>query len=362
MSLISRIAPQQYLLEEGAYDFLSEAIEQLFLKKILFLHGEKSFRAAFPYLPDVQSLPAQIVDAPFGGQCSEEEIQRLIQIVHTMNVDSVIGLGGGKVLDTAKAVAYRTGNLPLLLLPTLASNCAAWSALSVIYGENGISLGHRIYPKQANLLLIEPRVIAASPVRYFIAGIADTLAKWYETEQLLAAAEARNLAIRFAHQSARLCRDVPLQHGLQAVHTMRLGKMTPDWTLVMETNIMASGLVGGFADQFGRATAAHSVHDALTSFQETKHLLHGEKVAYGILVQLAFEEKREEIQRLVDFYKKLHLPICLADLGLANLTEQGIQLIAEQTVMPDKTIHLLPYDVTKENVIQAIFYLERLAT
>ncbi|WP_205007478.1 iron-containing alcohol dehydrogenase family protein [Sporolactobacillus spathodeae] len=361
LPLVSRIAPQQYLSEEGAYDFLSEAIEKLFLKKIIFLHGEKSLHAALPYLPDLQALPAEIVDFPFSGECSEAEIKKLIQTIRATGADALIGLGGGKVLDTAKAAAYHAGNLPLILLPTLASNCAAWSALSVIYAENGTSLGHRIYPKQANLVLIEPRVIAASPVRFFVAGIADTLAKWYETERLLRAAGDSSLAVIYARQSARLCRDIPLQHAQQAVRAMRDQKVTDDWKLVMETTIMAGGLVGGFADELGRATAAHSVHDALTTFSETKHLLHGEKVAYGIILQLALEKNQDEIEKLRPFYRSLQLPFSLADLNLADLPEDGIRELAAQTVTPDKTIHLLPYSVTEEKVVEAIQSLENLA-
>ncbi|MFX3616667.1 MAG: iron-containing alcohol dehydrogenase family protein [Sporolactobacillus sp.] len=361
LHLVSRIAPQQYLSEEGAYDFLSKVLQKLFVKKVIFLHGEKAFHQASPFLPDLSSFGIDVVDLPFHGECSHLEIERVIQTIRLTGADSVIGLGGGKVLDTAKAVAYKAGNLPLILMPTLASNCAAWSALSVLYKDNGISLGHQIYPKQANLVLIEPRVIAASPVNYFIAGIADTLAKWYETESLLSNVKHKNLAIIYASESARLCREIPLKHAEKAIADMRHGIVSDDWRLVMETNIMASGLVGGFADELGRATAAHSIHDALTTFSETKHFLHGEKVAYGIMVQLALENNWAEIKKLSALYQSLHLPKSLADLNLAGLSEAGISELARQSVTPDKTIHLLPYSITQESVALAIKSLEQWA-
>jgi uncharacterized oxidoreductase len=359
--LISRIAPQQFISEEDAYDYLPEMLEQLFTKKILFLHGIKSLQKALPYLPDLSKTGIVTVDQTFGGECSDKEINRMIRIIQENDIDLIVGLGGGKVLDTAKAAAYKSGNKPLVLMPTMASNCAAWSALSVLYKENGVSIGHQIYPKQANLVLIEPRVILDSPVDYFIAGIADTLAKWYESDSLLSNADQSRLALIYARQSARICHDVPINYAEQAIEDMKQGVLSDAWKLVMETNIMAGGLVGGFGDAFTRATAAHSVHDALTAFPETKHMLHGIKVAYGIMVQLVLEKNWKEIRQLQPFYRKLHLPMTLADLHLDGRPEDDIHHLAALATSPDKTIHLLPFKVTANSVYSAIKELENLS-
>lgn len=359
--LVSRIGPQQYISEEGAYRHLVGILKGLFAKHVLFLHGIKSLHKATPYLPDLAKAGIDTVDMTFGGECSYKEIERVIREIRKHNIDLIIGLGGGKVMDTAKAAAYKTGGRPLVLMPTMASNCAAWSALSVLYKDNGVSIGHQIFPKQANLVLVEPRVIFDSPIDYFIAGIADTLAKWYESDSLLTNADQTHLAILYARQSAKICRDVPLKYAVPAVDDMRQGILSDAWKLVMETNIMASGLVGGFGDEYGRATAAHSVHDALTAFPETKHILHGTKVAYGIMVQLALEKKWEEIRLLQPFYRWLHLPMNLTDLDLDNRPEKDIRELAAYSVDPDKTIHLLPFEVTTDAVFDAINNLEKLS-
>ncbi|WP_332238661.1 iron-containing alcohol dehydrogenase family protein [Sporolactobacillus sp. KGMB 08714] len=359
--LVSRIAPQQYISEKGAYDYLAGILKKLSVRRVLFLHGIKSLHKAAPYLPDLAQAGIETFGMSFGGECSPQEIDRVIQAIKTHDADLIIGLGGGKVMDTAKASAYKAGRLPLVLMPTMASNCAAWSALSVFYKDNGESIGFQTFPNQSALVLVEPRVILDSPIEYFIAGIADTLAKWYESNGLLAKVDQNHLAILYARESAKLCHDIPLEYAVQAVDDMRQGILSNAWNTVMETNIMASGLVGGFADQYGSATAAHSVHDALTFFPETKPILHGVKVAYGIMVQLALEGKWDEIRRLQPFYQKLNLPMNLTDLHLGTRPESDIRQLAARAVSPDKTIHLLPYEVTAESVFSAINQLETLS-
>ncbi|ALC83015.1 MULTISPECIES: iron-containing alcohol dehydrogenase family protein [Bacillus] len=357
--LVSRVGPQQYISEEGAYNYLPEFLKVLSAARVLILHGVKSWHKTAPYLPDLNGAGFDVHEMTFGGECSYQEIDRVIQKIRESDIDLVIGLGGGKVIDTAKAAAFKSGGRPLVILPTMASNCAAWSALSVIYKDNGVSIGHEIYPKQSSLVLIEPRVILDSPIDYFIAGIADTLAKWYESDSLLTHVHQNHLSILYARESAKLCRDIPLKYAIQAVEDMKRGVLSEPWQLVMETNIIAGGLVGGFGDEYGRATAAHSIHDALTVFPETKHILHGVKVAYGIMVQLALEEKWEEVRRLQPFYQCLKLPMNLRDLHLDARPEEDIRKLAAYSVSPDKTIHLLPFEVTETSVFEAIQRLEK---
>jgi uncharacterized oxidoreductase len=357
--LVSRVGPQQYISEEGAYDYLPEFLKAFSANRVLVLHGVKAWRKAAPYFPDLVQAGFEVSDMTFGGECSHQEIDRVIEKIQREKIDLVIGLGGGKVIDTAKAAAVKSGGIQLVILPTMASNCAAWSALSVLYKDNGVSIGHELYPRQSSLVLIEPRVILDSPVDYFIAGIADTLAKWYESDSLLTHVGTNHLSLLYARESAKICRDIPLNYALQAVEDMKHGTLSDAWQLVMETNIIAGGLVGGFGDQYGRATAAHSIHDALTYFPETVHLLHGTKVAYGIMVQLALEKKWEEIRRLLPFYRRLKLPANLQDLHLDGRTEEDIRQLAAYSVSTDKTIHLLPFEVTEDSLLEAIQQLEK---
>ena len=97
------------------------------------------------YLPDIQHA-VQVETVRFGGECSEAEIQRLAQLMKDTGCDLVTGVGGGKTLDTAKAVAYQM-KAPVVVVPTIASTDAPCSALSVIYKPYGTFDHYLILPQ-----------------------------------------------------------------------------------------------------------------------------------------------------------------------------------------------------------------------
>lgn len=102
-------------------------------------------------------------------------------IARENNSDVVLGLGGGKAIDSAKAIADEA-NLPVVILPTLASTDAPTSALSVIYTDDGAFESYLFYKKNPELVMVDTDVIAKSPVRYLASGIADAMATLIEVK------------------------------------------------------------------------------------------------------------------------------------------------------------------------------------
>ncbi|WP_125710903.1 iron-containing alcohol dehydrogenase family protein [Lacticaseibacillus porcinae] len=355
--MMSQPGPQRYIAAPGAYQELPEFLHSLKVKRVLFLHGTRSLKAAKPYLPDL-TAEFEVTDVLFGGECSYVEIDRIKAIAEQHHVDAVIALGGGKVLDTAKSVATGTP-LYTVFIPTLASNCAPWSALSVHYHEDGSHDDFKVYNETANLLLFEPQVILHSPIDYFIAGIADTLAKYYESELIFDQLQPEDytVALTLSQQSAKLCRQILLDSAIQAVKDMQAGQLTHTWQTVAETVIVTAGTVGGWGDEYARATGAHSIHDALCEFPETVKLLHGHKVGYGILVQLALEHHETEIIKLLPFYRTLGVPTNFETLGLGAV-DQRVDQLAEYAADPSTTMHLIPVDTSAAAVAQAIRRVE----
>ncbi|WP_208560485.1 iron-containing alcohol dehydrogenase family protein [Marinilactibacillus kalidii] len=356
MSLIVRTGPQEYECRTGVLETLTHRVHQY--KKVVLIHGTTSWDSAKPYLKGLIESDVEYQLSPFNGECTYAEVDRIVALAEESKADVIIGVGGGKLCDAVKYAAVKVAGLQSILVPTLASNCAPWTPLSVMYDEEGICLGFDIHNEQVGMLLIEPALIMNSPVNYFIAGIADTLAKWYESDVILSQpAHQTNAFLQMARAAAQQCRDDIVQHGLQAVSDMRAQTLTPVFTQIIETIIAISGLVGGLGDSYARTTIGHAVHDKITIFPESHAFLHGEKVAYGVMVQLAFEDNWSEIDKLSNVYDELALPKSLKDLELGQLSEKQIKAFADEIVQ-DEILVSTGYPVTHESLYQSMIALE----
>ncbi|WP_271004941.1 iron-containing alcohol dehydrogenase family protein [Listeria seeligeri] len=353
--LIVRGAPQEYLCQVDAWDTLPAHLERRGLKNVLIVRGDASWQVAkakFPALPHVTAT-----FETYNGASTYEERNRLVAIMRTNNMDAIIAVGGGKVADVSKATAAVL-RLPVIILPTLASTCAAYTPLSVMYDEDGAMIRYDVFASSNALLLIDPEMILDSPKELLVAGIGDTLAKWYEADVIIQSLPTKSVEIEIAHIAAKMCHDNLLNYSEEALLAMDKQELNEAFVKIIETNILVGGMVGGFGDDYGRCAGAHSIHDALTMVPETHHLLHGNKVAYGILVQLVIENRWDEIARLLPFYTKLGLPTSLNDMGLATLADETLIAVSERATEPHETIHMMPGEMTPTVVLNAMKKLE----
>lgn len=362
MALVVRTGPQEYECREGVLKTLTERLKARTIHRVILVHGTVSWQKAFSYLTPLLESGIEVKQIDFAGECTYEEVERLSSITEQFEADAIIGVGGGKIMDAVKYAAAKTAGTEAILVPTLASNCAPWTPLSVMYSADGVCLGFDMHTKQVGLLVVEPALLLDSPVNYFIAGIADTLAKWYESDKILSQPEHQTNAFLLMARSAALnCKVNTSQYGRQAVKAIESQTLTTAFVQVCETIISISGLVGGFGDSYARTTIGHAVHDKITVFPETHSFLHGEKVAYGILVQLAVEEKWAEVNELLAFYAELHLPKSLMDFGLNYLTTEQIAAFSTE-VAADENLLESAYVVSNQAIQEAISALETYVT
>lgn len=355
--LIVRGAPQEYELKENAWHSLESHLNRRKLKKVLILHGEKSWNAVKDYFPELSITTSFHY---YGGRCTDTAAQGFASLCKKEQFDGIIAVGGGKVADLGKFVAYKTA-LPIIILPTLAATCAAYTPLSVVYNEDGVMLRYDIFPKASDLVLIDPEIILHSPRELMIAGIGDTLAKWYESQAIISQLAIKPVEVQVAEFAAQRCREILLDKSTEALEAMEQKEMNQAFIDVVEANILLAGMVGGFGDEYGRTAGAHSLHDAMTALPESHQQLHGNKVAYGILVQLMIENNLAEIEALLPFYHQLNLPTSLASMNM-HLTEEDYQAVAVRTCAPGEMIHLMKETITPELVIQKMKELEELSS
>lgn len=164
-----------------------------------------------------------------------------------------------------------------------------------------------------------------------------------------------------AEFAAQKCREILLTKSMEALAAMDQKRLNQAFVDVVEANILLAGMVGGFGDEYGRTAGAHSIHDALTVLPDSHQQLHGNKVAYGILVQLMIENNLTEIERLLPFYRQLALPTSLTDMHL-QLTEKDYQAVAERASTPGEMIHLMKETITPERIICKMKELETLTS
>ena len=346
-----------YFSHAGALDQIEQFHPASTLEHVLWIGGERAQAAAAPYLPPLFADPRSI-RATFSGHCTESTVSSHVQLGR--DADLVIGIGGGSALDTAKAVAHRLGK-PFIAIPTIAATCAAWTPLSVWYDDHGKALGYELFPLASRLVLVEPRILLAAPADYLRAGIGDTLAKWYEARVLCEPEKTLPLTAQIGLSVARQIHDVLIEEGPSALADVASGTLSDSFLRVVDAIIAGGGLVGGLGERYTRLAAAHSIHNGLTVLPQTADFLHGAKVAYGILVQLALEERRDELAYLDAAIKVLGLPRRLADLDVDITQNERIDAFIAHTLRNGESIHFLPGKVDAARLRHALDTVESLS-
>ena len=348
-------SPSRYTQGPGATDSLGREMARLGLPgPVLIVAGrsaKKLLGAAWAAsLPDAGFAYA-IHD--FGGECSHAEIGRIVEMARRSGAATLVGSGGGKVLDAVRAAAAEL-SLPVVNCPTLASSDAPCSALSVIYTDEGVFQEYRFYRKNPDLVLVDTAVIAQAPPRLLAAGMGDALATWFEAKTCVAG-HVKNMrggaSTRSALALAELCYKTLIEDGVDALRAVRQKAVTPALERIVEANTLLSGL--GF-ESSGLA-AAHAIHNGLTAAPPTHDYFHGEKVAFGTLVQLVLEgASRQQIRDVLTFSSEVGLPITLQEIGCAEMPAEVLQQVAGRSVAPGETIHNEPFEVTSRMVADAI--------
>lgn len=318
-----------------------------------FSSPNRTVNIAQNYLELLKSRRLDFIEKSYAPDCSESSLELLLNTAKVHEADVIIGIGGGKALDTAKLLAHQL-EIPVVTIPTSAATCAAWTALSNVYSDRGAFLYDVALDNCPDLLILDYDLIQTAPQSTLVAGIGDAIAKWYEAS--VSSGHSEQTLIIAAVQQARVLRDILLQKSVAALQSPG----SEVWREVVDATVLLAGVVGGIGGAQCRTVAAHAVHNGLTHVCG-RGSIHGEKVAYGILVQLRLEEMLQgnqlaaaARQQLLKFYAEIGLPQKLDDLGLGNITLKQLQKSAEFALQPNSDIHRLPFKVALEQLMAAM--------
>jgi len=349
------LAPGRYVQGAGAITEIGTFVSSMG-KKALVVGGKRALGLCGAKVEaSLAALDVGCTQELFEGECCDKEIQRLIELATSNGCDFVISVGGGKVIDTGKAVAFEM-KVPITVVPTIAATDAPCSALSVIYTEDGVFDRYLVTPSNPECVLVDTEIVANAPVSYLVSGMGDALATYWEADTCARSCKPNALTgatppTLSAQALAKLCYETLLEHGYAAKLAVEKNVVTESVEAIVEANTLLSGI--GF--ESGGLAGAHSVHNGFTVLEKSHGKLHGEKVAFGTITQMFLEGRSyAKINEVLDFCIKIGLPVCLEDLGIANPNREEIRAVAEATTAEGETIHSTWFNVTADKVEAAI--------
>lgn len=345
-------APQRYIQGPGVVDQIGIYIAHLEVKRAAILGSQRGLNAEGARVAHSLKLShIESINAGFSGECSIPEIQTHVANLMDKQIDCLIVVGGGKPIDAGKCIAHRLG-IPVIVVPTLASNDAPCSALSAIYSESGVSDYIEYFPKSPELVIVDTDVIANADERYLVAGMGDAMATWYEARVCLNNSVARTpLGGRptlAACALGEVCAHTLYEHGEAAATSVAANRNNESVEKVVEANTLLSGI--GF--ESGGLAIAHAMSLAFTRIEVVQdNYLHGEMVAMGTMAQLAFE-RSDDLQRVARFFAKVGLPVHLGQISLAQ--KNSLLDIVVEATLANPIAHHMPTPVTHDLLLQAI--------
>jgi len=293
----------------------------------------------------------------YGGEATWENVEALAADRMVQAAEIILAAGGGKALDTCKALGEKLAK-PVFTFPTIASTCAATTAVAIMYDPDGSFHGPFFLAAPPAHAFICTTVLAEAPKRYMWAGMGDTYAKYFESEM-----SSRGEDLVHYHalgvNVSRMCLDPILACGARAMEANEKGEASCALEQVVLAIVVTTGIASILLTKEHiidyNTGLAHAVYYALTRWKhiEEKHL-HGEIVSFGVLLLLLLDGQEEMFEKLLAFSRAVGLPTRLADIGFppAELKE----LIPAILSMHD--IDHNPYPITAAMLEKAFADLE----
>ena len=354
------IAPARVLRGPAAWPQALPLIGGLTRRPLLLGRSQATAELRQHLAADLRDLGLDPHLALLNHDCCEADLERLAAEVRSAGCDAVLAVGGGKVLDAGKLLADRL-TLACITVPTSAATCAGWTALANVYSPQGAFLYDVALERCPDLLVFDHGLVRQAPPRTLVSGIADAMAKWYEAS--VSSGSSSDGLIQQAVQMARVLRDQLLLDAEAAVADAAQPGQVPSeaWVRVAEACGLTAGVIGGIGGARCRTVAAHAVHNGLTQLAGSHHWLHGEKVGFGILVQLRLEEllganqlAGQARRQLLPLFERLGIPCSLADLGLGGSSLSDLQQVCSFACAPGSDLHHLPFAVAPTDLLAAL--------
>lgn len=311
-------------------------------KRVLLIYGKGSVKANGVY----SKVAAQVELA--GGEIFEyagvksnpvyQDVDAAARIAQENNIDVVVAMGGGSVIDTAKMVALTAcvshsswdfftkktkprKALPLICVLTLAATGTEMNSYAVIQNDTTkqkLSYGHPlIFPKYS---FLDPAYTISVPYDYTAYGIVDIMA--HALEAYFGKGESRltdNITLEIVKET--------MYKGQLLLNNLQSYDLRADIMLAATLALNGTTVYGKSYGDWG----VHAIGHVLSSLYDIPHgaslsiaypawlKLHREKIKNKIeyLGEKLFDEKitaSETIKKMEDFLIKLKTPLKVTDI------------------------------------------------
>ncbi|HFR4576994.1 TPA: iron-containing alcohol dehydrogenase family protein [Streptococcus suis] len=345
--------PGQYVASSGAIKELPARL--VIFKQPVIVTGQKSYAAFVKHGGNQPNWPVLFYDRT----ASHEDMDRLAAQAGQLEADVIVGIGGGKVMDTTKGVADRLG-IEAVFVPTLVSTCACSTPLLVAYHPDHTFKSIDYCQRSGFMTVVDYDLLLDSPREFFISGISDTLAKWYELEAIHRGKKRQELPamVQLALATAQVSQDILLHDTEAVLEAADRKQVTPAFERMVDTVYAVAANVGCQTSDY--VSGAHALHNGLTVLHETHQIAHGLKVAYGILVQLCLTGDEAEVRKLLPFYQKNGYIYRWDQLEVKENCLTAMKKVAEKATVPTESYVNIRSDITADEVVAAMLRLEEI--
>ncbi|MDR2348306.1 MAG: glycerol dehydrogenase [Bifidobacteriaceae bacterium] len=348
------LLPRKYVQGRGVVSEVGAYVASLGQKAVIVWGPKARAASADKVLASLAEAGVAAVEAGFKGESTHAEAERVAEAVRQSGAEVVLGVGGGKVIDTAKAAAIAT-KAGQVIVPTIASNDAPTSACTVWYSDDGVMVGFDLWPANPDYIIVDTDIIAKAPPRWFRSGLGDAFATWFEADVNRvshAPTCSGGVTTLTAQAMARLCYETIREYGLQALADVGAHVATQ----AVEKVVEATTLLSGVGWESGGLATAHAVGNGLPAIPETHPYTHGEKVSFGIVTQLCIDDSVDPDLRedTVAFLARAGLPVTFEEVGIAGIGEERLRAFGAQIAGPGSFVHNHPFEVSAQDAYDAL--------
>lgn len=347
------IKMSNYSIDHRGYPELAEVCKEHGYKNVVLVGGKRALNAASERIREALLNSDVNITGEFvyGDECTMTNVNKLLEKDEVLNADVIFAIGGGKAMDNGKVLGMVSGK-KVFSFPTICSNCAAVTAIAVVYHDNKVFSHYAPTPAPVHMF-VATEVLADAPSEYLWAGIGDGLSKQPEVAFATKDVDLDHIAAMGLTLS-KSCEEPFLKYGKQALEDCKNNINSRAIEEVAMDILVATGYVSNLTNQpeyYYNSSLAHIFYNASTAIKREKEYLHGEIVSFGVMVLHAYAGQLDELEKIAKFNKSIGLPTTLEDLGLS---EKNLEIMADVAPETTEWKSAKTNPLTREKFIQAI--------